>query len=213
MNNPYDVIGVNINSTDEEIKLAYRELAKKYHPDNYADSPLREFADEKMREINSAFDEIMNERRKNGYSQTTQSSYQNANSYSNTNSNFADIRSMIQAKRLVEAEELLDGIPLKSRDAEWYFLKGSVYYSRGWLDDALNNFTTACKLNPNNAEYRAALNRMGWQRQGNMGGYGQGAYRSPNTQMRGCSGCDMCTGLCCADMCCECMGGDLISCC
>ncbi len=217
MNNPYDIIGVTTNSTDEEIKSAYRELAKKYHPDNYADSPLREFADEKMSEINAAFDQIMNERRKNGYTQatqTTQSSYRQSNGYSNSSSNFADIRAMIQANRLVEAEELLDGVPLGNRDAEWYFLKGSIYYSRGWLDDALNNFTTACKLNPNNAEYRAALNRMGWQRQGNMGGYGQGAYRTPHNQMgRGCTPCDVCQGLICADCLCNCLGGDLIGCC
>ena len=217
MKNPYDIIGVTTSSTDEEIKSAYRELAKKYHPDNYSDSPLQEFADEKMSEINAAFDEIMNSRRNGGNAQTTQStnsSYQRNNNHTSSHSNFADIRAMIQSNRLVDAEELLDGIPLSNRDAEWYFLKGSIYYTRGWLDDALNNFTTACKLNPNNAEYRAALNRMGWQQQGNMGGYGQGAYRAPNQQMRGgCSACDVCQGLICADCCCECMGGDFLSCC
>lgn len=221
MSNPYDTLGVNPSATDEEIKDTYRELAKKYHPDNYADSPLQEFADEKMREINAAFDDIMNDRRKNGNAgyrtsdtSGSASSYGSYKSGSAPESNFADIRAMIQANRLVDAEELLDGIPLNSRDAEWYFLKGSIYYSRGWLDDAQNNFATACKLNPNNAEYRAALNRMGWQQQGNMGGYGQGAYRAPNNMgSRGCTPCDVCQGLICADCCCNCMGGDFISCC
>ena len=208
MNNPYELLGVTPNSSDEEIQNAYRELAKKYHPDNYADSPLKDVANEKMAEINAAYDTIMNERRKNG----VDPGYAQSSSGTERHSNFSDIRVMIQQNRLVEAEELLDGTPLNKRDAEWYFLKGSIYYSRGWLEDALNNFQAACKLDPNNMEYRAALNRMGWQRNGNMGGYGQGQYRTP-TQMAGCTPCDMCSGMICADCCCESMGGDCIPCC
>ena len=212
MNNPYELLGVNPGATDEEVKNAYRELAKKYHPDNYADSPLAEFANEKMQEINAAFDAIMNERRKNGYrppDPQPNPGYSQQYAYS---SNFGDIRAMIQANRLVEAEELLDGIPLDRRDAEWYFLKGSVFYSRGWLDDAMNHFSTACRLNPNNTEYRAAFNRMGWRQQGNASGFGQGAYRTPASGgMGGCGPCDVCSALICTDCCCECMGGDFIT--
>ncbi|MEG0570804.1 MAG: J domain-containing protein [Oscillospiraceae bacterium] len=214
MKNPYEVLGVEDSFTDDQIKDAYRELAKKYHPDNYVDNPLSEFAQEKMAEINQAYDEIMNQRRGQG---NYAGSYQQTSDFSSSGSGFADIRKMIQANRLVEAEELLDGVPLKTRDAEWYFLKGSVYYSRGWLDDAMNNFSTACRLNPNNPEYRAALNRMSWQGNGNMGGNpnGNGRYRTPNNGQpnNGCSPCSVCQGLVCADCCCECMGGDFINCC
>ena len=130
MNNPYELLGVTPNSSDEEIQNAYRELAKKYHPDNYADSPLKDVANEKMAEINAAYDTIMNERRKNG----VDPGYAQSSSGTERHSNFSDIRVMIQQNRLVEAEELLDGTPLNKRDAEWYFLKGSIYYSRGWLE-------------------------------------------------------------------------------
>ena len=63
MKDPYVVLGVSKNATDEQIKDAYRELARKYHPDNYADNPLSDLAGEKMKEINEAYDAIMNSRR------------------------------------------------------------------------------------------------------------------------------------------------------
>ena len=204
---PYKILGVSYNATEEEIKAAYRELAKKYHPDNYADSPLADLANEKMQEINEAYDTIIANLRTKG---SANNNYGNSSgNYGNhQNSNLWDIRRLIQQNRLVEAEELLDGIPVSSRDAEWYYLKGSVYFGRGWLDDAMNHFSTACRLNPNNPEYRAALNRMMWQRQGNMAG---NPYNTSN--MTTCSTCDCCQGLICADCCCECMGGDIVPCC
>ena len=58
MNNPYKVLGVSPNATDDEIKQAYRELARKYHPDKYRDSDLSDLAEEKMKEINAAYEEI-----------------------------------------------------------------------------------------------------------------------------------------------------------
>jgi DnaJ-class molecular chaperone len=84
MTNPYTVLGVDRTATDDEIKKAYRELAKKYHPDNYADSPLADLAEEKMKEINEAYDAIQRERA------------ESARSGRYTYSEFAEIRSYIE---------------------------------------------------------------------------------------------------------------------
>ncbi len=194
MKDPYEVLGISPQATDEEVKAAYRELARKYHPDRYNDNPLSDLAEEKMQEINEAYDTIVRMRQNGG------------GQYSGNNgSRYTDIRNMIRANRILDAEMLLDGVPSVSRDAEWHFLKGSVLYKKGWLEDATNYYATACRMDPANAEYRAAFNQMQMNRR-------TGGYRTTNTA-GGCSGCDVCSSLLCADCCCECMGGDLIPCC
>ncbi len=201
MNDPYVVLGVSKNATDEEIKNAYRELARKYHPDNYTDNPLADLAGEKMKEINEAYDAIMNMRR---------SGHTKNNSYSSANSGpsaFPEVRSLINQGRFEQAQEILDGVPPQSRNAEWYFLNGTVLYRRGWFEQAFTSFTTASRMDPTNIEYRNAVNNA--QRQS---GRQYNPYRSYNMD-GGCNGCDICSSLICADCCCECMGGDLISCC
>lgn len=205
MNDPYKILGVSPSASDDEIKAAYRELAKKYHPDNYANNPLGDLANEKMTEVNAAFDEIMNSRR--GGSAYGSTSY----GYSQGSSDYSQIRSLIQSGNVTEADNILSQISESYRNAEWYFLKGSVAYSRGWLNDAYNYFSRACSMDPNNREYAAALNQMNSQRGGYMNGSPSQHYNTSSNP--GCSGCDMCQGLICADCCCECMGGDLISCC
>ena len=220
MTDPYQVLGVSPSATDEQIKSAYRELARKYHPDNYVNNPLADLAQEKMKEINEAYDQIQRQRKQQQQSYSGQASanrgYSNAGysrqSYSGQGrSQFADIRQLLNSNRLSEAEELLEGIPQQRRDAEWYYLRGRVFYVHGWLDQAYSYYTRAVQMNPGNAEYQTALNQLMWQRNTGRPSGGYGDYR--NVQSGGMSGCDMCSGLICADCCCECMGGDLIRCC
>jgi tetratricopeptide (TPR) repeat protein len=190
MTDPYKVLGVSPNASDQQIKDAYRELARKYHPDNFVDNPLSDLAGEKMQEINEAYDQIMQMRRGASPSGQNNASY---NQYQNTQ--FSDVRRLINAGRIHEAEELIDGIPVAQRGAEWYFLKGSICYTRGWLDQAVANFTRATEMDPMNQEYKAALNQLLWQRQN---GYAQHSTGTPQNMMCG-SCCDICTAFYCAN--------------
>lgn len=205
MTDPYKVLGVSPSATDEQIKEAYRNLAKKYHPDQYAESPLKDLADEKMKEINEAYDAITSQRKAGG-----QRGY--AGGYNpvgnDPSSSFSDVRSLILSGRIADAEQILNGVPPERRNAEWYFLKGSVLYRRGWLEEAKDHFSRACQMDPGNGEYSAALNQAMNRNTGVYGGY------NPSRAMNSdCNSCDLCSSLICADCCCECMGGDLIPCC
>ena len=217
MNDPYQVLKVSPNATDEEITKAYKNLAKKYHPDNYIDSELLDLATKKMQEINEAYDQIRKQRREGGnrgsYGNSYSSSYNN-NSYagygsSSGSTRYHDVRMMIKSGRIADADQILSGVPNADRNAEWYFLKGTILYRKGWTEQAYNHFQQACNMAPNNNEYRAALNQMNSRQNGQFGGYN---HTQPH-MVGGCSSCDICTALCCADTCCECMGGDCISCC
>lgn len=201
MTDPYKVLGVSENASDEEIKKAYRKLAKQYHPDNYVNNPLADLAAEKMKEINEAYDSIQKMRAAGGRSNSG-SGY---SGYSD-NSGFGRIRDLINKGRIDEAETLLSRMSDSERTAEWHFLMSLVYYRKGWMQDARNEINMACSMDQYNNEYRAFQQRMGQ-------GSAQSPYAGANTNASGCSGCDVCSSLLCADCCCECFGGDLIRCC
>lgn len=203
MNNPYEVLGVKSNATDDEIKNAYRALARKYQADNYAGSPLADVAKQKMQELDMAYDEIMAQR-SGGYSSNHGYSQPNGGYYGN--SQFGDVREKINCGRIDDAETILDGIPKDMRNAEWYYCKGQIQQRRGWFDEAYRNYSTACRMDPDNIEYSNAFNALN---NNSNGGYRQ-TYQGSSG---GCSSCDICSGLLCADCCCESMGGDLIPCC
>lgn len=194
---PYNVLGVPNTASDDEIKQAYRELARKYHPDKYINNPLADLAQDKMKQINEAYDIIMKNRsggQGGGYAQQGAGTAQN--SYTGI---YAQIRQMISMGNVFQAEAVLN--KMSDRTAQWYFLRGTVDLKKGWYDQAKKNFETACNMDPSNTEYRQALNIMNSQGQAYQG-YGT------NT-MYGCSSCDMCTSLMCADCCCELFGGNL----
>jgi len=181
MKDPYEVLNVAKDASDDEIKKAYRDLARKYHPDNYVDNPLADLAQEKMKDINAAYEEI--QRRRSGGSASASygggagRTYGGYGGYSGGygpwsgstqggNSVYSQVRMAIMQGNLARAEALLNAC--SNHDAEWHFLKGSICYRRGWLDEAKRYYETAQQMDPGNAEYRQAVEFMA------RGGRGQG---------------------------------------
>ncbi len=205
MKDPYQVLGVAQDATDEEIKDAYRALVKKYHPDKFADSDLAELANEKMKEVNAAYDEI--QKMRNGGSQRRQSNSGGFNPSNSSSSEFyTRIRQFINMGSIFEAEQMLITTPQEKRGAEWNYLYACVMVKKGYYADAQRYFDIACSMDPYNNEYKVARENLRRRANGYGGGYN-------TTGGGGCSGCDICSSLICADCCCECCGGDLISCC
>ncbi len=210
MNNPYQVLGISPNASDEEVKQAYRELARKYHPDKYRDSDLADLASEKMKEINAAYEEIQKQRSMRGKGTAGGGTAGSGQQSSDPEASaiFAQVRVLINQNDIREAERMLYSVPERSHNAEWFFLMGCVLVKKGFYMDAQKMFERACAMDPYNAEYRSAKEQL----QNQASQYG-GGYRTSERSATFCSGCDCCANLICADCCCECMGGDLIPCC
>lgn len=214
MNDPYKVLGVSPMASDEEIKKAYRDLARKYHPDKYAGSDLAELAEEKMKEINAAYEQIQSMRARGQSQAGSGSAYGDFSGFgtsynSSDTSIYATIRRAINVGDIASAQNYLDNIPFSDRGAEWNFLAGCVALRRGYYADAQRFIDIACNQDPNNEEYRRAREAL----HSRTAGFGSGYHTERHSTSCGCCDCDCCTSLICADCCCECMGGDLISCC
>lgn len=222
LKNPYDILGVSPRATDEEVKKAYRKLAKKYHPDRYADSPLAEEAAEKMKEINGAYDKIQ-ELRKNGstnksyynsddryYDDFSNFNHNNAGGYdtdTDTSSRFTNVRVLITNGEYADAEWILADMLPTERDAGWFYYMGVVKYKTNHLEEAANYFAIAHQMEPDNAVYASMYSNVKYQRSGKRGGYSKGnSWNRNDCSSMECDNCDSsCVELCMCVMCRDCV--------
>jgi len=221
--NPYEVLGLKPGATQEEIKTAYRELVKKYHPDRYQDNPLSDLAEEKMREINEAYETLMagakgpknrggtqygpgSSRGYNGGPAYGGGYYDNdyGDGYGGTgqfagdgDEQYREVRKSIDRGDLRDAEVRLGR--MGTRGAEWYYLFGVLNIRRGWYNEGIQGLQTAVNMEPQNYEYRNTLNSVVAQTQNYYASSSRYGYNDANRAF--------CYGLqcyCCADMCCDC---------
>ncbi len=195
IDDPYKVLGVSPDASDEDIKRAYRRLAKKYHPDL---NPGDQEAARKMQEVNAAYEQIKNPekaqqqssgyggygggyydpfggyRQQRGYESQTGDQYQQA------------AYQYIRFGRWQEALNALHSSP--DRNARWYYLSALANDGLGNQVTALEHIRRAVSMEPDNPEYLSALEQIE---------HGGAAYRQQAGNFRGFTmGGDPCMNLC-----------------
>lgn len=162
---PYRVLGVSPDATEEQVTKAYRKLAKKYHPDL---NPGDASAEQKMREINAAYDQIKNIREgkasgahagAGGYGYGA-GGYGGAYGYGQQNAYSAmdAARIYINTHRYVDALYILAGV--RTRDARWYYFSALANAGAGRHITAIDHAAQAVRMEPGNEEYRLLYQRL-----------------------------------------------------
>jgi molecular chaperone DnaJ len=203
---PYKILEVSSNASNDEIKRAYRDLSRKYHPDSYVNNPLAGLAEEKFKEVQEAYNQIMKER-ESGYNQRS-SSYGQSTYSSNSGDDTLEMNAVanyLNARHYREALNALSGI--RNRTARWYYYSSIANAGIGNNIDASEHARQAAAMEPGNPEYANLVNQFQFRNQRYQNtGYGRGGAGG------GLGTGNLCCDLWCADSLCECMGGDLISC-
>lgn len=201
MSDPYKVLGIDRNASDDEVKKAYRNLARKYHPDR---NPGNQAAEDMFKVVTEAYEQIMDERKNGGNSGFGGfDPFGGAGGY---NSDNVDVHlqaaaNYINSGHYEEAMNVLDGI--SDRNAQWYALRAMAENGVGNTYAAVECARMAVSLEPGNPGYRQLLNWLQnggvayTYRQNPYGGYAQG---SGNACMDMCLlnlFCNLCCNPCC----------------
>lgn len=160
MTNPYQVLGVSPGASDDEIKKAYRTLSRKYHPDANINNPNKEQAEERFKEVQQAYDQIMKEKQQGGSYSYGHNSNQ---SYYQSGTDSPQMRAAanyIANRHYAEALNVLNGIPFGERKARWYFYSAVANQGAGNNIIAKEHAQRAVEMEPSNMEYRQFLQHL-----------------------------------------------------
>ena len=167
MIDPYQVLGVSRGASDEEIKKAYRSLSRKYHPDANVNNPNKAAAEEKFKQVQQAYDQIMKEKQQ-GASYDSGSNYSGGygdfggfggyysgrTAYQEENSRLQAAANYIRNGYYREAMNVLNDMPLSERNGRWYYYSAVVNQRVGNTATALEHIRRAVELEPSNIQYR-----------------------------------------------------------
>ncbi len=175
MRSPYDILGVSSNASEDEIKKAYRKLSRKYHPDANVNNPNREQAEEKFKEVQQAYDAIINGKTDaygSEYSQNTYGGYgpfggfgagfgnQNTQSYHEDK----DVTYLNAAMNYIRGGDYQSALrilsEIENRTGRWYYVSAMAHYSSGNQATALQHIQIAMRMEPGNMEYQQFYNVM-----------------------------------------------------
>ena len=171
---PYKVLGVAPDASDEEVKKAYRDLIKKYHPDLH---PGDAEAAKKMNDVNAAYDQIKSGNtpgsasyagyggqasayQQYGYGGWTDWAGYGAQSRQTERSEYTAARNFIRNRMYNEALTALSGVPIVERDGRWYFLSGVAKMYQGNKIAAMEDARRAVELDPDCEEYQNLLRQL-----------------------------------------------------
>ncbi len=171
--NPYEVLGVSYDATEDEIKKAYRQLSRKYHPDANVNNPNKDAFEEKFKEVQQAYKIIMDQRQ--GKGQNAAEDFWGfgggAGGYSYGYGGQASGRAESQddqylrsALNYIQSGYFREGLnvleQVKDRKGQWYYYSAFANYHLGNNAIALDHAKTACAFEPNNYNYAMLLNRL-----------------------------------------------------
>ena len=215
---PYQVLGVSRGASDEEIKKAYRSLSRKYHPDANINNPNKAVAEEKFKQVQQAYDQIMKEKEMGasyggsgygsygGFGDFGFGGYQQRQSTggSEYENHLRAAANYIQSRHFKEALNVLNA--MQSRNAQWYYYSAIANNGIGNNVMALDHAKKAVSMEPNNMQYRQLLQQL------EGGGMWYRDMQGPFYQQSS-GGSDFCLKLCIANLICNCCcGGRFIMC-